>query len=180
MIGADRLPAEEYILSDGSSIRMRPLVSADADEIVRGFAELSPETRYRRFLHNFDHLKKEHVAYLSEIDGVRHLAWAAAENQSNHGIAIARSIQEPQSPDTAEYAITVVDAWQGRGVGKLLTRSLHRDAWNHGIRFWRATMFADNVPVQRIILACAEEISRRPEDRGAVEIVYRLLSPTTF
>lgn len=174
-----RLPAEEHLLRDGASIRMRPLVAEDAAEIVRGFGELSPETRFRRFLYNFDHLKKEHVAYLSQIDGVSHLGWAAADNATNHGIAIARSIREHDSVDTAEYAITVVDAWQGRGVGKLLTRSLHRDAWNRGIRFWRATMLADNAAVQKIILTCADEVSRHAEERGAIEVLYRLRSPTT-
>lgn len=173
-----RLPADDYVLGDGASIRMRPLVAEDADEIARGFTELSPTTRYKRFLHNLDHLKPDQLEYLSRVDGVKHLAWAAADNKSNHGIGIARSIQEHDSADTAEYAITVADAWQGRGVGSLLSRALHRDAWSRGIRFWRATMLVDNAPVQHILESCGEEVSRRVEEGGAVEVLYRLNDPT--
>ncbi|MBK8169950.1 MAG: hypothetical protein IPK60_06360 [Sandaracinaceae bacterium] len=174
---SDRLPAQEHVLEDGASIRMRPLVPEDARELERGFDQLSPQTRYRRFLHAFDHLKPAHLEYLSHIDGKRHLAWAAADNATDGGIAIARSIQEKDSADTSEYAITVVDAWQGRGVGKLITHALHKDAWANGVRFWRATMFADNIAVQAILLTCCDEVSRHTEEGGAIEILYRLRPP---
>ena len=57
----------------------------------------------------------------------------------------------PDAPDTAEFAIVVGDALQGRGLGSLLARELATAARSAGIRRFSATMAGENVAVRRLI-----------------------------
>lgn len=173
-------PEREARLPDGTRVHVRPLYAEDEAEFLRGFAALSHESRYRRFLDSMAKLTPEQVTYLTQVDGQNHIAWIVGFYDAagvERGAAVARSIREHTDPQIAEFAIAVADAWQGRGVGSLLTETLARVAWETGVRKWRATMLADNLPVQRCLLHVAEEETRHVEDRGAVEVVYRLRTP---
>jgi GNAT superfamily N-acetyltransferase len=164
-------------LPDGTLVHMRPLEPADEAEFVRGFESLSRESRYRRFLDSIQKLTPEQITYLTHVDGKQHVAWIVSyedESGVERGAAVARSIRENDDPSIAEFAIAVTDAWQQRGVGKLLTGKLAHVVQQDGVRFWRATMLADNVPVQRCLLHVADEAARRMEDRGSVEVMYKL------
>src|SRR6185295_4859435 len=148
-------------LRDGAAIVVRPLGRDDADELARGFRRLSPESRYRRFLDTVERLTPEQVKYLTDVDKDRHVAWCAI-GPDGHGIAVARSIRD-ESGDVAEYAITVADEWQGRGVGRVLTTALARAAWATGVRRWRATTLADNASVLRLLAHAGDELDRHSE-----------------
>ncbi len=172
--------AKDARLADGTLVHVRPLHDEDVDEFRRGFAALSRESRYRRFLDAMPKLTPEQVTYLTHVDGKDHVAWIVSfddEDGVERGAAVARSIREHGDPQIAEFAIAVADAWQGRGVGRLLTQTLANVVWDEGVRHWRATMLADNVPVQRCLLRVADEETRHVEDRGAVEVLYRLRGP---
>jgi acetyltransferase len=172
--------AKDARLSDGSLVHLRPLFGEDEAEFLRGFAALSRESRYRRFLDSMPKLSPEQVAYLTHVDGKDHVAWVVGyydPDGAERGAAVARSIREHEDPQIAEFAIAVADDWQGRGVGRLLTETLARVVWDEGIRRWRATMLADNTAVQHCLLRIAHEETRHVEDRGAIEVVYRLHAP---
>lgn len=172
--------AHDARLADGTLVHVRPVRASDEAEFIRGFAALSPESRYRRFLDSMQKLTAEQVNYLIHVDGIEHVAWIVSfddEDGVERGAAIARSIREHDEPTVAEFAIAVADAWQGRGVGRLLTETLARAVWDAGVRRWRATMLANNTPVQRCLARVAVEETRRIEDRGSAEIVYRLRDP---
>jgi acetyltransferase len=172
--------AHDARLADGTLVHVRPVRASDEAEFVRGFAALSPESRYRRFLDSVQKLTAEQVNYLIHVDGIQHVAWIVSFDDAQgieRGAAIARCIREHDDPTVAEFAIAVADAWQGRGVGRLLTRTIARAVWDAGVRRWRATMLTSNVPVQRCLERVAIEETRHIEDRGSVEIVYRLRDP---
>jgi GNAT superfamily N-acetyltransferase len=53
-------------------------------------------------------------------------------------------VRDPTRPDTVEVAVTVVDEWQGRGLGTLLLEVLSARACDEGIRTFTALMLARN------------------------------------
>src|ERR1019366_9999456 len=55
-------------LRDGSRVRVRQGHSSDRDLLLRGFARLSKESRYRRFLVPKRELSEANIHYLTEID----------------------------------------------------------------------------------------------------------------
>jgi GNAT superfamily N-acetyltransferase len=108
------------VLRDGSRIRLRQGHSSDKQLLLRGFERLSPESRYRRFLAAMPELSEEKVRYLTEIDHHDHEAIIALDERTGEGIGVARYIRDPERRDAAEVAVTVIDDWQGRGLGTLL------------------------------------------------------------
>ena len=69
---------------------------------------------------------------------------------SGHGVGVARYIRDRERPDSAEIAFSVLDAWQGRGVGKILLHHLADRAHAEGIRRFTALMLADNRPMRKL------------------------------
>ena len=60
-------------------------------------------------------------------------------------IGIARLIRDPRRSHEAEIAFEVVDAWQRRGVGRLLLTALAERATDIGVRRVRALVLPANV-----------------------------------
>ncbi len=131
-------------LRDGSRIRIRQGHRADRALLLRGFQRLSPESRYRRFLVTTTELSDEMVRYLTQIDHHNHEAMIALDEQTGEGIGVARYVRNQERPDAAEVAVTVIDEWQGRGVGTLLLEVICGRAREEGINTFTALMLATN------------------------------------
>jgi len=132
------------VLRDGSRIRLRQGHSSDKQLLLRGFERLSPESRYRRFLAATPELREGTVRYLTEIDHHDHEAIIALDERTGEGIGVARYVRDPQRPGVAEVAVTVIDDWQGRGLGTLLLEVLSARAREEGITTFTALMLATN------------------------------------
>jgi Acetyltransferase (GNAT) family len=110
-------------LRDGSRVRIRQAHRTDRDLLARGFERLSPESRYRRFLTPMHGLDQKTLRYLTDLDHRDHEAMFALD-ESGEGVGVARYVRSAVRPDTAEVAVAVVDAWQGRGLGTLLLHAI--------------------------------------------------------
>jgi GNAT superfamily N-acetyltransferase len=169
------------VLRDGSRIRLRQGRSSDKQLLLRGFERLSPESRYRRFLATMPELSEAMVRYLTEIDHHDHEALAALDEQTGEGIGVARYVRNPERPDVAEVAVTVIDDWQGKGLGTLLLEVLGARARAEGIRSFVALMLGSNQEMMDVLTALGPV---RIVDRevGTVEIEMAIpevgLSPT--
>jgi len=145
---------EEVVLGDGTRVALRLVRPGDEQLILDGFAQLSEESRYRRFLGIKASLTAADLRYLTDCDGVDHLAIGATTNgHDGHptGAGIARVIRLPDRRDTAEAAITVVDALQNRGLGKLLGERLIEAAREMGIDHFRIMILAGNEQARALI-----------------------------
>ena len=132
------------VLRDGSRVRLRQGHSSDRQLLLRGFERLSPDSRYRRFLAAMPKLSEEMVRYLTEIDHRDHEAIAALDERTGEGIGVARYVRNPQRRDVAEVAVTVIDGWQGKGLGTRLLEVLGARARAEGIQSFTALMLAEN------------------------------------
>ena len=150
------------VLRDGSRVRLRQGHSSDRHLLLRGFERLSPESRYRRFLVAMRELSEDKVRYLTEIDHHDHEAIIALDEKTGDGIGVARYVRDPQRPDVAEVAVTVIDDWQGRGLGTLLLEVLGARARAEGITIFTALMLATNQEMMDVL-----------EGLGPVRIVDR-------
>jgi len=110
------------VLADGTEVELRPVGPDDKPLLKQGMAMLSPASRRLRFMSPIENLSRSQLAYLTEIDHESHLAWGVMV--AGQPVAIGRLVRLTGSPKVAEIAITVVDDWQGRGVGTLLVRVL--------------------------------------------------------
>jgi GNAT superfamily N-acetyltransferase len=131
-------------LRDGSRIRIRQGHRSDRELLLRGFERLSPESRYRRFLAPISQLSDEMVRYLTEIDHHDHEAMIAVDERTGEGIGVARYVRDRKRRDMAEVAVTVIDEWQGRGVGTVLLEVICGRAREEEITTFTALILATN------------------------------------
>ena len=139
----------ESQLADGTPVHFRRVRLSDKAMLAGGFQELSPESRYRRFFRHLDHLSEEQLRYLTEVDFQDHFVWLATTDDT--GLGIGRWIRLAGEPDVAEAAVTVVDAYQGRGIGTTLLRLLVLSAIERDVTRFRAWVLGDNHEMMEIL-----------------------------
>ena len=88
-----------------------------------------------------------------DVDYCDHFAWVvlAADEVEQPGIASARYIRERDAQDIAEVAFSVVDDYQGRGLGSFLLGALAVAAAENGVDRFRARVLAENEPMRAIL-----------------------------
>jgi GNAT superfamily N-acetyltransferase len=145
----------EVTLRDGTPVRLRPIVREDKSILVEGFRRLSPESRFRRFMAPIEELTADQLRFLTEIDYVDHFAWVALDlDAAGHpGVGVSRYVRIPEEPEVAEPAVTVVDDYQGRGLGTLLLEALGAVALENGISRFRGYALEVNRPIREVLEA---------------------------
>jgi len=133
-------------LRDGSAVLIRPVRPEDAGLLEDGLAGL-------RYLTGVDH--RDHEA-LGALDHVR-----------GGGVGIARYVRDREDPYAAEIAVTVIDGWQGRGLGTELLARLSERACQEGIRRFTAAVAADNAPMTGLLLNLGADLVGR--ESGTLE-----------
>jgi acetyltransferase len=112
---------EEIIVAGGIRVPVRPMRPEDVDLEVRFFDGLSERSRYQRFMQYLPKLSPRMLARFTQLDYDRELALVALHG----GEFIAVGRYAPNSDgETAEFALTVADAWQGKGLGRALLERL--------------------------------------------------------
>lgn len=152
--GTDAEGGELVRLKDGSSVLVRPVAAADKPLFVAGFARLSEESRYRRFLAAKKSLSDDELAFFTELDHHGHEALGAVDPGTGEGLGVARYLRDPARHEVAEAAVAVIDDWQGRGLGKVLLERLAIRAHDEGIRHFSASLLVEN----RAMLALFEHL----------------------
>jgi RimJ/RimL family protein N-acetyltransferase len=135
------------VLRDGSKVLIRQVQRADAPLLADGFARLSARSRQLRFLTGKNELTPAELRYFSQVDHHDHEALGALDYTDGRGVGIARYVRDAEDPQAAEIAITVVDDWQGRGLGTELLTQLTSRARCEGIRRFTALVSADNAVI---------------------------------
>jgi RimJ/RimL family protein N-acetyltransferase len=155
------------VLRDGSAVLIRQVRSTDAALLADGFGRLSPASRRMRFLGVKKELSAAELRYLTDVDHHDHEALAALDRAGGQGVGIARYVRDADDPQAAEVAVTIVDDWQGRGLGTELLAALSDRARQEGIRRLTALADASNVAVAALLRNVGARLVRR--GRGTVE-----------
>jgi len=128
---------------------LRELGRGDVDVLDAVFAGLSDHSRYLRFHGATPRLTRAVRTKLAAVDGRRHIA-VAAFGPDGAPIGIARLIS--LGLRDAELAIEVVDAWQGRGLGRRLLRAVADRGREEGYSRLVADVLSENTAM-RVLLA---------------------------
>jgi GNAT superfamily N-acetyltransferase len=157
-------------LRDGTRALIRHIRPDDADRLQRGLRMLSPHSRYLRFHAPIEAFTEAQLRYLTDVDGHDHVAWVALNPDApdEPGMGVARYVRVEGEPEVAEAAITVLDHYQGKGLGTLLLTLLARSAIEHGVHVLRNYVLAENDAMLEIF----DEIgaTRRYEGHGVYQV----------
>ena len=155
------------VLRDGSKVLVRRVQRSDAPLLADGFSRLSAESRRRRFLARKDQLSPAELRYFTDIDHHDHEALGALDHTDGRGVGVARYVRDPTDPQAAEIAVTIIDDWQGRGLGTELLARLSDRARAAGICRFTALVAADNQAMTALLRGLGAELVHR--EPGALE-----------
>jgi RimJ/RimL family protein N-acetyltransferase len=150
------------VLRDGSRVLVRPVRSTDALLLADAFARLSETSRRMRFLGTKEELSAAELRYYANVDHHDHEALIALDPVGGRCVGVGRYVR-----DAAEIALTVIDDWQGRGLGTELLARLSYRARQEGICRLTAVVSSDNVPMGMLLGNVGAEESGR--SLGTVE-----------
>ncbi len=150
---------EQLTLKDGRQTVIRLLRPEDRPKLAAGFANLSEDGRYRRFLSPKTKLTEAELDYLTNLDQQTHFAIGALSVNPSEGIGVARFIVDPNDPTIADPAITVLDKAQGIGLGTALFTRLTEAAIERGIQRFRGQILATNEAMMAIMHGMSTDAS---------------------
>ena len=131
--------------------RVRPIQPEDEPALVEAFKKLTPEDVRMRFFAPLRSLSHEMAARLTQIDYDREMALVLAEARDGKAgdwaepgfVGIVRLAADPDF-ERAEFAIIVLPAAQGRGVGRLMMELIIAYAKSRRIREVFGDVLAEN------------------------------------
>jgi RimJ/RimL family protein N-acetyltransferase len=153
-------------------VRIRPIRTTDAGLLTEAFERLSPESRRLRFLAPKHSLTSAEVRYFTDVDHHDHEALVAVHPLTGRGIGVARYVRHRDDPDAAEFAVTVVDEWQGRNLGAALVTRLMARATSEGVSRFTALISTDNMRMRRLLKKLPGTV--RFVEREADALVYEI------
>ena len=134
----------EVLLKDGSRIVLRPIKSEDIEGWLGFVSRLSRRTKYLRF-HSLPKLGREDAIRFCTVDYNDTFAFVAEVrgDQRKDIAAIGRYYRLPKR-HSAEVALAIEDAYQGRGIGTKLMEVLANVARENDITTFEADVLAEN------------------------------------
>lgn len=122
--------------SEGFQYGIRAIRDSDKAALQNGLSELSKESLRFRFFEYKKEFSPKELRYLTEVDGVDHCALVVeliGKTGPQEGVGVARYVRSKSIPSQAEFAVTIKDFFQGRGIGTQLIRALISHAQKNNI-----------------------------------------------
>ncbi|WP_433532087.1 GNAT family N-acetyltransferase [Micromonospora sp. CA-263727] len=166
--------AVDVLLSDGSTVQLRPIRPTDAPAIVAMHSRFSERTRYLRYFSPYPRIPERDLRRFVNVDHLDREAFVVLA--ADQIVAVGRYERlGPASPD-AEVAFVVEDAYQGRGIGSVLMEHLADAARRVGIVNFVAEVLPANGQMLRVFADFGYQIQRQFAD-GVVHLSFPI-APT--
>jgi acetyltransferase len=164
-------------LRDGREVTLRAIAESDAPAIARAFDQLSPDSRYQRFMQHKKQLNPEALERGVHRRPGEDFAFVAAV-PGEAGAEIVGAAQYVPSgdgdPGLCEFAITLGEAWRGSGLATQLMRSLLRRARYDGYAAMEGLVLAANVPMLALARKLGFGVEAVAPDGTVVRVLRRL------
>ena len=167
-------------LPDGTRVFLRPLRETDLGHAQEYFAALSEQSRYLRFMMPMPALSTETLAAVASTLHETGAAITVAVVDRDHGhsqelIGGARIVPTDRH-GVCEFAVSIVDRWQGRGVGGLLLREVVRLGRALDYHHVEGLVLSVNTAMLTVARRARFRVHSDPRD-PSVTIVSRALHP---
>ena len=167
--------SSELCLPGGERAAVRPIRPDDADRLQAYLRGLSVESRRNRFLGALNEISPGELARLCGMSGPRETAWIAFAIDSDRVTMIGEAVQVI-GPGSArcEFAVSVTDRWQRRGLGAELLRIVECRARALGVRHLFGEVLRTNTAMKGLARKAGFSIRSPITDARLVEIVKDL------
>ncbi|MDQ6684531.1 MAG: GNAT family N-acetyltransferase [Pseudomonadota bacterium] len=166
-MGEGELAADAWTdaLRDGTHVVIRPIHVRDVEMERRFIEALSPDSRRFRFLESMASPSDALLKQMTDIDPATDAAYVAviADGAGELEVGVARVSAAAGATD-CEFAVTVADEWQRKGLGTLLMQHLLAAANSRGLRSLHSSDAADNASMRKFAEHLHLHHERDPDD----------------
>ncbi|MGC4805502.1 GNAT family N-acetyltransferase [Micromonospora sp. DT233] len=164
----------DVLLSDGTTVALRPIRPEDAPQIVAMHSRFSERTRYLRYFSPYPRIPERDLRRFVVVDHRDREAFVVLA--AGRIVAVGRYERlGPEAPE-AEVAFVVEDAYQGRGIGSVLLEHLADAARRVGIVHFVAEVLPANGAMLRVFADFGYQVQRQYAD-GVVHLSFPI-APT--
>lgn len=151
-----------YPAMDNTYLCFKALEQEDRDKFIEGFKKLSNKTVYHRFFGFMKELSPRQLDELLNTDDKNHVAWSAFDiiGDDAIGLGVGRFRRSIANPNEAELALTVIDEYQGKGVGTVLLGIMYYLGIKLDIEIFTGVIMSDNSKVIRRFKELGAEMKR--------------------
>ncbi|WP_346837716.1 GNAT family N-acetyltransferase [Microbulbifer sp. SAOS-129_SWC] len=172
------LAQETVNLSNGQTVRVRPVCREDGaleKSLIEG---LSPESRRDRFIGGSGKASEKLIELLTDNDHQHHEAFIAIDENSDppQAVGIAHYALDDDGHG-CECAVVVSDEWQHHGLGKILLQHLIHSARDRGCDTMYSIESADNSKVKNFARTMGFVCKADPRDYTLLTYTLDLHSP---
>lgn len=129
----------------GHKALFREITASDKALFLEGMQEMEPKSIYHRFFAAKKGLTNKELVNLTEFDKRFQFAIGAVTATSPiHPMGVARFVIERSNHELAEFAVTIIDKFQGIGLGKELLAQLIDEAKKRGVKTLHGEMLTTN------------------------------------
>lgn len=140
---------------NGEQFIIRPIRSEDREEIRKSLLKLSSNSIGQRFFAMKSGFSEEELNFLTNVDDYQHIAYVAihlnTDTDELEGAGVIRAVRSKKNPQQAEIAMTIIDKFQGIGLGKILLSFLSDRAGEKAITAFTGTLYRTNSPMIRLL-----------------------------
>jgi acetyl coenzyme A synthetase (ADP forming)-like protein len=169
--------ANRIILRDGTVASVRPSTLDDRGAIRRFYEDLSPESRWRRFMMSGHPPQQVIDRFCDSSNPARAMTLVALRQlpDGEHVIAVCSYIAVDET--TAEAAFAVDDRFQGKGIATSMLERLAGVAADNGFSWFQATTMYDNAEMIEVFRDSGFHV--RSKSAGGVIDVRLSVTPST-
>lgn len=161
----NRYPTEwidVWPIGRGDQLTLRPILPQDQQMLARLVQGLSPAGRNNRFHAGIKGLSPQWLSRLTEIDYVQHMAFVVTHRTGSEEEIVAEARYAVDAVDasqtdgmpSAEFALTVAETWQRRGLGLRAISALMVVAREHNLAWLHGDVLADNAGMLALMQRC--------------------------
>lgn len=160
-------------LRDGRMLEIRALRPNDREGMLAAVQHASRQSLYRRFFGAKRHFTEKEIEFFLQVDFTSHVALVAVTDEDGERVIVGGCRYFVTRPGQAEVAFTVVDQYQGQGIGTLLVRHLVNIARNSGLIELTAEVLPENAPMLKLFGSCGLQLSKKHEGQ-TVHVTLRI------
>ena len=136
-------------LRDGRRVTVRAIRDEDKAAVNEAFQHLSQDSRYSRFMGLVRELSPAMLEATTHPRGERDLALVAVVAESEAEVIVGGARYAASAGgDDCEFAVTVVDDWQGAGLARQLMELLMAAARARGLRTMEGYILTSNASMR--------------------------------
>lgn len=172
----------EVMLHGRTLVLLRPIQAKDVALERRFIEALSPSSRRYRFLETLSTPSEALLKMMTEIDPTTDVAYVAVlgTGESEVEIGVGRFSALPDGKN-CEFAVTVVDEWQNKGLGTFLMERLISAAGARGLETMFSSDASDNTRMRQFAEHLHFHHKQDPDDARLVRysVDLKVTGPST-